>query len=405
MRQLHDSIEKFLNALVEQIRSKPVAEEVREEISSHLEDSVENLIELGMPENSAIEMALLKLGDPVTLGREIRRARRPWFLRWALLVPTTVFVFALLGIFVLHRDVDARITESTATFERTQEFYDRYIEDRKILAEDTFFSSYGNKHDAGLYLNPRIKWEGKYQNTDLIPEIAVPSDLLRILKQIGAKPKKAVFDLAADPAFDRLDLSWMKKLSQFDHWDLTASPSPAKSALDLGEPLVALASVDYNSLSALAQIRILRGFKTKDLLPALQEVRQLASLIYSNETLISSMVATGMLAIERNAYEEGLRRGLLKANQWKPVSAEQCARARRLVWASGMWFSAFGARSNAAWNFLIRQPFSGSVRRSIRGQLASDIGPQIPFASSHLRIRFHCKICAIRKYSAATKIV
>jgi hypothetical protein len=386
MKRQPEAIEKFLEVLTAQVRSKSVAQEVREEIVSHLEDSVEHLTGLGLPEEEAIDMALLKLGNPLTLGREIQSAKRPWFLRWSLLAPTAIFSFAIVGVFILHSDVNARITASTETFERTQGFFDRFMEDRIFLSREEFFSSYGRASDAGLYLNPRVRWEGKYQNTDLIPEIAVPSDLLRHLKKIGAKSKKTIFELADDPVFDRLDMSWMKQLFRFDHWDLTASPGPAKSALGLGEPLVALASVDYNSLSTLAQIRVLRGLKTKDLLPALREIRQLAKLIYSNETLISSMVATGILATERNAYEEGLRRGLLKPGQWKPVSAEQCTRARRLVWASGMWFSPLAPESMLRGIFLSKNrsqvQCAGIFEGSSRALLARKfLLPKVPMES------------------------
>jgi len=118
------------------------------------------------------------------------------------------------------------------------------------------------------------------------------------------------------------------------------------------------------------------------------------------------MVATGMLATERNAYEEGLRRGLLRPDQWRPISAEQCARARRLVWASGMWFSPLAPESMLRGIFLSdsrsQVQCAGIFEGSSRALLARKfLLPKVPMESDFtqkyalleniLRQQKHCR--------------
>jgi hypothetical protein len=49
------------------------------------------------------------------------------------------------------------------------------------------------------------------------------------------------------------------------------------------------------ALVDLAKFRLLHGLRTNDVLPAPTEVRHLARLVYSDETLINTVLAIGIL--------------------------------------------------------------------------------------------------------------
>ena len=126
------------------------------------------------------------------------------------------------------------------------------------------------------------------------------------------------------------DLSILKQLMAYDHWEAGRLPSddatqdnvrgaydaylrdvPHKAYLSTLQPAPnPLALVD------LAKFRLLQGLRTGDVLPALQEVRHLARLIHSDETVIHTVMAIAILRFERRAFEAATDRGLLASTDW-----------------------------------------------------------------------------------------
>lgn len=73
----HAEIVRFLDSVCEYVRAKKLHSEIREELSVHLEELTnENLVN-GMAEKEAIEAAIMRMGEPDLIGRQLDITHRP----------------------------------------------------------------------------------------------------------------------------------------------------------------------------------------------------------------------------------------------------------------------------------------------------------------------------------------
>ena len=73
---------EFLNRVVKKVRFLPDRPDIREELTGHLLDSRDWLMETeGLDEETALAQAIARMGDPDALGRELNHAHNP-FLGW-----------------------------------------------------------------------------------------------------------------------------------------------------------------------------------------------------------------------------------------------------------------------------------------------------------------------------------
>lgn len=337
MTRLPKKCSDFLERVLARIRSRQVKESSRAELESHLQDSIEHLQEKGVPEEEAVELALLKLGDPAELGKNISIANRPFYARFSFLAAGAAVagVVAFFGLtFYLERITAEALLEANA---RKDQYEKDFFEDQKILSEIEFFGSLPtNKKDAGEFLNPRIVWEPRHHSPDW-PEIELPRAAEKILLQVGPVKRRPWVELDS-PELERVDLSWMNNLHAYDHWDLFASGvGPAHTHMKFRRNPFTVPTPSFRDFSHFAKLRLLRGLRTQQPLAAFRDVRQLAKLVYSTETLVGAMVGISILGMERDAYSEALKRGFLKAGDWQPISEELQLRARRSLFGMAAW--------------------------------------------------------------------
>ena len=69
-------MEKYLQAVLEQIRCKKVHPYIREELMGHIQDQIEDNRKSGMSEKEAEEAAVRDMGDPVEIGVRLRACER-----------------------------------------------------------------------------------------------------------------------------------------------------------------------------------------------------------------------------------------------------------------------------------------------------------------------------------------
>ncbi|MDQ0273189.1 FtsW/RodA/SpoVE family cell cycle protein [Cytobacillus purgationiresistens] len=74
----------FLERLLSQIRTKEVRQQVKREIDSHIELSIQKLVKQGFSKEEAEKTAVAQMGDPVQLGVEMNKLHRPK-IDWKLL--------------------------------------------------------------------------------------------------------------------------------------------------------------------------------------------------------------------------------------------------------------------------------------------------------------------------------
>lgn len=381
-------IVEFLAIVADQIRSPALRRSTEEELSSHLADSVDDLKGRGVPEEEAVELAVLKLGDPRALGQKIRRANRPNYLRFSFLAVAGLafgLPAALGGTLLLEQSIRSHLEERSRDKDRYRQ---AFLEDQKLLSENEFFGRVSpNEHDAGPFLNPKIVWEQSPQQSAPWPELEFSREASKVFWQ---ERRLGRTWLQIDPnRFARVNTAWMSELSRFDHWDLLSGPvNPMNTHVAQGKGPFSVPMPKYNDLNDFVRVRLLQGLGSGKMLPALKDVRQLARLVYTSETLISSMVAVGMLNLERSAYEEALRRNLLRKGEWAPISAELSARARRSLYDFQVWLDLVNAPEQA--EAILQAPHAPGGLCGALSELGNSawftrsfLEPRVPLESDH----------------------
>lgn len=84
-------IKKFLNCVCEQIKYKPIRENIVEELQNHIEESKENYMQEGIEEQIAEEKAIKQMGKAEEIGKKLNKIHRPK-LDWKL---TLIFIVLL----------------------------------------------------------------------------------------------------------------------------------------------------------------------------------------------------------------------------------------------------------------------------------------------------------------------
>lgn len=86
-----DKIKKYLTTLCEQVRWKKVHPILSKEIGDHLIDQTDALMEEGIDKETAVDQAILEMGDPVIVGTQLDSTYRPK-MEWSVLVLTAIML-------------------------------------------------------------------------------------------------------------------------------------------------------------------------------------------------------------------------------------------------------------------------------------------------------------------------
>lgn len=193
-------------------------------------------------------------------------------------------------------------------------------EDQRVLSKYEVFQPSRGTKDAGPFLNSKVHWEIgdiHHQGSLVLPEF-----LNREMNKDWAIKK---------PLFKKLGLnfSWMKELLQYDHWSPDTN-SPAfpenKKYLTYSFPVPS-----YRDLITWAKLRLLYGKETGDTQSAYREVRHLIRLIWTNDYLVSSMVAVNMLKLEHQFHEVLLPE---EEGSWELIPEDAIMRGKRYFYSS-----------------------------------------------------------------------
>ncbi len=181
----------------------------------------------------------------------------------------------------------------------------------------------GSRRDAAELLNPMIGLDAPSPPPSASPWWAHP-DVTAALKRDGSK----WWDRIAEGP--RGDLSVTRELLAYDHWTLPEADPGVFPTMPGWE----VPTAKVFSLQTLAKLRLLEGFRSAALLPALVEVRHLASLLAcGSNRMYDPMVALALLTFEVEAYHQGVERGLIGAGDWRPVPKSLIEEMRQLAWS------------------------------------------------------------------------
>lgn len=90
-------VDEFLKVVSNQIRYKKAIPDITKELKDHIRDRMEDFIEGGMDDDSAILKAVKVMGDPVEIGKGLNKFHRPYLGR---LLKLTNYLIILLSLIV-----------------------------------------------------------------------------------------------------------------------------------------------------------------------------------------------------------------------------------------------------------------------------------------------------------------
>lgn len=107
-------IKEFLNNVCEQIKYKPIRENIAEELENHIEEAKEDYIREGIKENVAEEKAIEQMGEAKEIGKKLNKIHRPK-LDWKLLLIVAILMcFGFLVVLIrINNGLDGYVSTSS----------------------------------------------------------------------------------------------------------------------------------------------------------------------------------------------------------------------------------------------------------------------------------------------------
>lgn len=87
----HLHIKEFLNSVCEQIKYKPIRNEIAEELENHINETKEDYMKNGIHEEDAEEKAIMQMGEPEKIGKKLNKIHKPQ-MNWKLLILTIILL-------------------------------------------------------------------------------------------------------------------------------------------------------------------------------------------------------------------------------------------------------------------------------------------------------------------------
>lgn len=85
-------VNEYINNVCKLIKNKKVHSEIKEELSGHINDIIEDYLEIGMSLDTATTKALNQMGNVETIGHDLNKAHKS-NSDWLLLIMTSCLIF------------------------------------------------------------------------------------------------------------------------------------------------------------------------------------------------------------------------------------------------------------------------------------------------------------------------
>lgn len=108
----HLQIKEFIDSVCEQIKYKPVRQNIAEELKSHIEDAKEEFLKEGVEEQLAEEKAITEMGDAEEIGKKLNKIHKPK-LDWKLVIIAIILISFGLVVSIIRSE---HIVPSTMKF-------------------------------------------------------------------------------------------------------------------------------------------------------------------------------------------------------------------------------------------------------------------------------------------------
>ena len=213
-----------------------------------------------------------------------------------------LMVLAVVAAFVVVRwQVDRNHKERMAELAADYDSYTgAFLQDQETFAGLGLFEPRSGS-DAGALLNSGLSWDGsefeqpwRTQAGLGVATLTLDEGVLDALDAAGdAWP-------ALPPAsYSELDFGWMSRLAAYGYWSIFEG-----SPLELSDPAMWWQDPfpSFITLIHWSKLRLAKGIAEAEPMAAALEVRELARLCMSTETLIGAMIAASMLELEAHAH-------------------------------------------------------------------------------------------------------
>lgn len=271
---------------------------------------------------------------------------KKYLLRWPLYFILIVFPILIGGAHYVRSEVYQ--TRMLQMLEKTLSHWPKFVEDLKILDTQTITRPITRNQNAAMFLSERLTWNPFEQNpTDAQLPAMLAKDLIGKYAKWDSDPSELA-KLLADPDLKKIDTSWVRELSRFDHIDLSVTKNQTEhlnrlaqaNVLDRISIIASLPIPEYKQALDLATVSVLQAHlanaSSVEMLSSLADLETLFHLLQSSPTLVEQMLAVATLSRKQNLIEA------LKIQGATFVPREMLLRLRRVAW---MWASVINLSS------------------------------------------------------------
>lgn len=201
------------------------------------------------------------------------------------------------------------------------------------LALHPVFQPGPRARDAAPWLHPLVGF-GAASTDGGVP---VPAGALVVPQPVkdALGASKAFMDALDDALAASMDTSALSRAHDYDHWELTGALSPLAPGASWNAADAPLPN--FMLLLQAAKVHLARGGRAGSLKDAARDVRQLARLCLTTESLLGAMVGVALLSVERDAHAWALAHGA-DTSDWTPVDADTTAQAKAVLRLASVFF-------------------------------------------------------------------
>lgn len=234
-----------------------------------------------------------------SLGHPRYLLTMPRWLKVAAALFVALFVMVVVGVRVVCAVVISQQVEPTLERMRADAalYWPAVEADLVAMRAEPFFTRAREGGDAGEQLHEILRWKG-----GPLDDVPPTDEQLTLDDELADKVSPFELDdktaLPTAEELAALDFGWMKDLERYAYWELSTHPHFAG-----GGPIdgVAMPIPDFTALLSWSKLRLIDGWRRGELAAARDEVRHLAWLAVTTETLIGGMFGVALLGVEDKA--------------------------------------------------------------------------------------------------------
>jgi hypothetical protein len=188
-----------------------------------------------------------------------------------------------------------RLVRSRLEFNATQaeRWVERFCQQSAQVLKQPAFADAPRTRDAAVFLSGRIDWKSGH--------LPLPTGSLKLPTALQDRIRRPGGIRAIQPAdYAGLDFGWMHEFLEYDHWSLYGA-GPLRDLDESAWNYTTWQLPNYQTLMDWARARLAKGVHEQQFEQAAAEVRHLAQLCGSNETIIGLRVRSRLYQLEREA--------------------------------------------------------------------------------------------------------